>query len=249
MKIRRWFRKFFYPDTPNAATMEEWADIEIKERKRPVIYFLVRTVPRWYRIKMRHLNDIKYWFLYRLVNKHKYHRVETGLKPNYYEVETRMLHANFNMLKEYVEGEVSFMQLWRKDEGDTDWISDARKAGLEHLDWEISLVHEANEVLNPKIVGKPTLQAIAAKEKKALYLWWVDERPARPDPWDVYITDDDDDDDVDGNFFVRMAKRTPAQKAASTKQFRQKEKLEEKYDAEDTKMLIRLMKLRKSLWT
>jgi len=240
-------RKFFYPNTPFSATMEVWAEIDDEERKKPIIYFLVRQVPRWFRVKKMQLRDIKYWFLYRLIKKHKYHLVDTGLKPNYYEIDMRMLHANFNMLKEYVEVELAGMQLWRKEETDNDWISDPVKAGIEHLDWEIELVYEDDSGIDLELVGKPTHQAIAAKEKKALYLWWVNERPARIDPWSVYNLGDNSE--KEGSFFKRMTKRTPEQKEKSMEAFEKKQQLEDQYFKEDTEMLIRLIKIRNSLWT
>src|SRR5688572_8764001 len=32
-------------------------------------------------------SDLKYWFIYRLVKKHQYHKAHTGLKPGYYELD------------------------------------------------------------------------------------------------------------------------------------------------------------------
>lgn len=54
------------------------------------------------RLKYR-LDNLKWWFLHRTVDK--YHVVDTGLEPGYYDVPERMLHACFQLLVDYVEKE------------------------------------------------------------------------------------------------------------------------------------------------
>lgn len=72
------------------------------------------------------------------------------------------------------------------------------------------------------------LQAKSAKEIKELYLWWKDVRPARPNPWNVAK---DVWGEKDAQKYVWLDAMEQAQ-----------------YD-EDTEMLIRLIKIRKALWT
>ena len=43
------------------------------------------------------------WIKYRTVPRHKYHMVNTGLKPGYYDQDRRMLHACFALLLDYVK--------------------------------------------------------------------------------------------------------------------------------------------------
>lgn len=52
--------------------------------------------------------NIKWWVIYRTTER--YHIVKTGLKPDYYETDKRMLHACFNLLKEFVEVELAHLQ-------------------------------------------------------------------------------------------------------------------------------------------
>jgi hypothetical protein len=63
----------------------------------------------------RGLRDFKWYLLHRLAPKHRYHLVNTGLEPGYYEIDTRMLYANFQLLVAFVEREM----------GLTDWSDNA----------------------------------------------------------------------------------------------------------------------------
>ncbi len=230
-KFRTWLRTKMLGEIPKSATMEEWDDIDARERTMPIRYFLVKTIPLKISVKMMQLRDVKYWFKYRLQKEHKYHLCDTGLPPAYYEIEKRMLHANFNMLKEFVETELADQQGWRTDRDDIDLISIGRVTGLEHLDWQIALTlneHDGLEADDPRI-GESTPQALTAQEIKALYLWWVDERPNRPDPWDLYNKDTDYGDDK--SLFKTFTKRNRSEKEkkASRRRSEQRHKLEEKY--------------------
>ncbi len=251
--LRNWLRDHLLGETPKSATMEEWAEIDQKERIKPFRYFIARTIPSWLSVKMMRLRDIRYWFVYRLIPKHKYHLVETGLKPNYHEIDTRMLHANFNMLKDFVEIELAHlhkMSIEFKKDGSV-WKGTDRQAGLAHLDWEISLVHKKDELL-PKdyhLIGKLTSQAVAACKKKELYIWWVEERPARIDPWDELVKKDPDRSDNFYDNILKRSKRSKSEKAASRKANNAAFKQEEKFYEEDTRMLVLLMKVRKSMWS
>lgn len=60
---------------------------------------------------MKIIDDIYWWFAHRFCNRHKYNCVDMGktLKPGYYEIETRMLHALFTLLSDYVEREMDIV--------------------------------------------------------------------------------------------------------------------------------------------
>jgi hypothetical protein len=126
------------------------------------------------------------------------------------------------------------------------------ESGIAHLEWEMNLKNdssyfggtddEAKEYFGEDY-NKPTRQAIAAKEKWDLYLWWTVTRPNRPDP-----------DEVSGYnellnnselYFDLDEPMTEHRKQAYAK----KDELEQKYSDEDTEMLCRLMKIRGTLWT
>jgi hypothetical protein len=51
------------------------------------------------------LTDIKWWILHRIWPSNKYHIVNTGLPPGYYDADTRLLHSCFSILCDYYERE------------------------------------------------------------------------------------------------------------------------------------------------
>ena len=110
-----------------------------------------------------------------------------------------------------------------------------------------SLELDINESEHPQTVER-------SKKILKLYKWWNEERPNRPDPWERVNTLSEKEDwtspfvkkqNTDGTIEFVMKEQTPqmkrAVKAASIKESQQYE--------EDTKMLIKLMKIRDSLWT
>jgi hypothetical protein len=99
--------------------------------------------------------------------------------------------------------------------------------------------------------GRPTGQALRAKEIKELYLWWTTVYPNRPDPhdasgWSAYC-------EMlrikHGNRWIGVSEKDPASRKASTKAMKLLDKIERAYEAEDEAMMIRLIKARDSLWT
>jgi hypothetical protein len=47
--------------------------------------------------------NVRSWLRYRLLKRHRYHLVDTGLTPGYYDQDNRMLHACFALLVDYVD--------------------------------------------------------------------------------------------------------------------------------------------------
>jgi hypothetical protein len=89
---------------PKAATMEQWDEWKTKAKKEhPIKYFLSETIPREFRFLKRRITDFWWEIKYRTISEHKYNLVDTGLKPGYYEIETRMLYSCFSLLCSYVE--------------------------------------------------------------------------------------------------------------------------------------------------
>jgi hypothetical protein len=98
--------------------------------------------------------------------------------------------------------------------------------------------------------GKPTGQALRAKEIKELYTWWTVDRPARPDAYEVSGWTDYCEKSRelnDGRLFG--GKSTPELKKLSNKSHKLLQKIEDTYEKEDEAMMIRLIKARDSLWT
>lgn len=95
--------------------------------------------------------------------------------------------------------------------------------------------------------GQPTMQATNAKEIYDLYMWWTVERPKRVEPmdatgWTEYCnrrrSDDEDDFFLDRKDGVDTSPMLDAM-----------HKMEEAYEKEDEEMMIRLIKVRRALWT
>jgi hypothetical protein len=117
-------------------------------------------------------------------------------------------------------------------------------AGVKHLEWASTL-------------DDPTLppheqcihQAVSAREILILYKWWIETRPARKEyVIRRYEKTSKLDKDMLDDFLFDPARRSAADYDEFTKDMAKKERQEEKWDKEDTNMLVRLMKIRQSLW-
>jgi hypothetical protein len=100
--------------------------------------------------------------------------------------------------------------------------------------------------------AKPTGQAISAKEIKELYLWWTTTYPNRPDPYDASgWTEYCEASRVanGGKLSWSGSGKSPELKKQSDKSLKLLQKIEAAYEKEDEEMLIRLIRIRQSLWT
>lgn len=233
-KFKNWFD--MYP--PPYAEMEEWDNIDKNNHsKYPIRYWLNETlIPNvWWPIERNYNNIVSY---IRFGFFEKMHFINTGLKPDYYDADTRLLHGMFSLLKDFVEVEKAWMEaVFNKDYKRPFWKLNNRfrnrEFGIEYLNWEISLGDEHEEANKS--------QAGAAQIIKDLYLWWVDERPNRMDPYDLLPKEP-----VFNKELIRnIDKISPERK----KIYKEIHKLEEQYYKEDTEMLIKLIKIRRNLWT
>lgn len=162
--------------------------------------------------------------------------LDTGLsKWHWHEFDDRIIHGLFNELKNFVEVELASGFL-STDMGEFA-MKNGRcpKAGVAHLNWQMNLKYGDNDFLdkNDPRYGMLTPQAVAARRTLKLYRWWL-ERPSRPDP-------------MDASGWSEVWESSDKNKLRVTSS--RLHDIEEQYDREDEKMLIRLMKLRKSLWT
>lgn len=241
-------------DPPGSMTSKGWRLFkkEYKERA-PIRYWIMNDLR--YKCLMPFkwkYEKISYWIRYRTYDK--YHIVNTGLTPEYYDVSTVMLHANFNLLKDFVEIEQAWAKYcWSGERNNGSWSSRHMpfykvffpfrrpEMGIAHFEWAATL-DDPN--LPPH--ERCDHQAVAARETLALYKWWTVDRPARKEveylPYDHQGLDGlcalDDDFDRDAEDYKKHVESMD--EAA---------KQEEEWEKEDEEMLIRLIKIRKSLWT
>lgn len=196
----------------------------------------------------------------------------------YHEIDTRMLYCNFQTLVDYVEIELASNELWGYEDGKStdhskefnhrqwhnskvlrlfvpEWRSSA--AGLKHLEWERNLRKDEGYYGNwePHITeakatgefGTLTRQAEKAEEVLTLYTWWTEIRPNRADPYDIsgcnryWEEKKMDAEDILSDDLLNDPDKRRMYDVINT--------LEEQYNNEDTDMLVRLVKIRKSLWT
>jgi len=100
--------------------------------------------------------------------------------------------------------------------------------------------------------GKPTGQALRAKEIKELYTWWTVTYRNRPDPyeasgWTEYCEASRLANG--GKLSWLGSDKTPELKEMSDKSHARLQEIEAAYEAEDEAMMIRLIKARDSFWT
>ena len=197
----------------------------------------------------------------------------------YHEVDTRILHGMFETLVDFVEIEKAWMMvIWGQDEnrhkfgykwyemnGWLNWFASEKRhpeAGLAHLEWEMALTiddswygGDEESIAAAKEKGEyggPTHQAKAAKEQFELYNWWKNIRPNRPDPMDASgYTAYFDRLRKDGNddFFSFLNTKSEEDRIEQQNCSELCSQIEEAYEREDEEMLIRLIKIRRSLWT
>lgn len=234
-RIADWIRGV---NKPTALTMEEWeAWRDEAKSKRPFRFWIsekvLNSAQNFFSFPIDLWRTISAYFRNRFVTKT--HFLKTRLRPGvYHELDERILHGLFNELKDFVEVELAWMHGYGKKEY-TFRGGRCREAGLGHLEWASSLKYDESMAFKPgdSEYGKPTPQAESAVTIRELYLWWTETRPARPEP-------------MDASGWAEDYKKGNKDRKDSFKRLR---KIEQAYDKEDEKMLLRLIKIRKHLWT
>lgn len=165
----------------------------------------------------------------------KVHYLRTNLTPGeYYDLDTRILHALFTELTDLVEVEYASMQRYGEEEHN--YVFNKGRcplAGLDYLNWAGQLKYDEHMGFNPEDeeYNKPTPQAETAQTTLELYNWWKN-RDNRQDPYTLYNKE-----------------KSGPQYSISNDSIMRSWKLEREYEQEDTDMLIKLIKIRGSLWT
>lgn len=232
---------------PCALEIDHWESFNNEYKKNASIrYFIMNTLPHSIACRplRKWLDKLKDYIRYRTYNR--YHIVDTGLSPGYYEISEKLLHASFNLLKDFVEKEKAWMESYEqlgyvaRIPFYYELLYRNSAAGIKYLEWESTL----DDPLLANYQQAPQ-QAIAAREILALYTWWTETRPARitnePPLYDFQgcdlgpLNSRFNHDAEDYKKFIEWWEWHDA----SVEQWRQ----------EDDKMLTRLGLIRHSLWT
>lgn len=257
---------------PGAESFEGWSIWKNQAKSsHPIRYWLADDV-------LHSLQNLVYWPIDKLYSLKYYinnrwvtrsHSLTAhvrDIKPgNWHDVGNRFLPCLFNELVNFVEIEQAWNYIaWDKEARSkyrapfyaTGWFRwrtwRCPQAGLDYLDWAGGL--KMDEEWIPKDdpdCGKPTNQAIAAQEIKALYLWWTQVYPNRPDPhdvsgWTAYCAQRRAGDPAD---FMGREDSSDADLIETKTALDSLTEIEQRYATEDEDMLVRLIKVRGHLWT
>lgn len=252
IKHRLWRAvQWMHYSPPGALDAHGWSLFNTEFKKNaPIRYWLSTVFPNTvlYPIKYRY-NAMVSWISCRTIDRR--HVIKTGLSPGYYCKDTLLLYASFNILVDFVEVELARREIWSdtycKTFAET-YIPFYRdlipfrnpELGIQSLEWQATL-DDVNLPPHEQCVE----QAVNAREQLALYRWWKsrENRPKLVLP--AYS------DQGLGNMacfhpdFDQSAKDFVEYNLVITARGEQ----EEAWQEEDTAMLIRLAKIRQSLWS
>jgi hypothetical protein len=254
-----------------AGTSDEWHNWENEAKGyHPVRYWIAEealdAIQNFIWWPVDQLYALKYYINNRFVTRtHSLTAHPRDIRPGQWcDVGNRFLPCLFNELVDFVEIESAWSHIaWGSKEDRAKynppfWASGwfrwrvwrCPQAGIDHLDWAMTLTNTDWCEPDHKDYGKPTGQALRAKEIKELYTWWTTVYPNRPDPhdisgWSEYCEKKRDLND--GRLFG--SKETPEIKKLGNQALKLSTKIEKQYADEDEIMMIRLIKARDSLWT
>ena len=212
------------------------------------------------------LNDIRYYINNRWVSRsHSLTAHPRDIQPgSCSDVGSRFLPCLFNELVDFVEIEQAWHYcLWNSEEQKkynvpwwrSGWLRwrtwRSPEAGLAYLNWASTLTNEEFLDEDKKSEAVPTYQATAAKEIIELYTWWTVTYRNRPDPYEAsgWSAACEASRIANGGRLSFSGDKDPVLKKASDKAHKLLSKIEKAYAKEDEEMMIRLIKIRESLWT
>ena len=254
-----------------AGTAEEWDDwTTAAQMKHNFRYWLaeealghIQDFVTW---PARKINDIRYYINNRWIShSHALTAHARDIKPgSWMDVGNRFLPCMFNELVDFVEVEQAWHHCMWSDEAKTKfdvpwyrrgWLRlrtwRSPEAGLEYLRWASELTNAEFLDDDKKHEAEPTYQAKAAKEIIELYTWWTTTYRNRPDPYDAsgWTEYCEASRLANGGKLSFSGDKTPELKKMSDKAHKLLQKIEAQYEKEDEAMMIRLIKIRQSLWT
>jgi hypothetical protein len=246
----------WYASSAKAHPVRYWIAEEGLDHLQKIVYYIPDK-----------LNDVRYYINNRWVTRsHALTAHPRDIAPGTWrDVGNRFLPCLFNELVDFVEIEQAWHHCIWSDDAKTKfevpwwrkgWLRlrtwRSPEAGMEYLRWAETLTNEEFLEEGEKHKAEPTYQAKAAKEIIELYTWWTVTYRNRPDAmeasgWSAHC--DTMRVKYPGSFFSSLNSKDPEDKKASNKAHKLMDKIEKAYNKEDEEMMIRLIKIRESLWT
>jgi hypothetical protein len=259
---------------PGAATGRGWNEWkQAAQETHPIRYWIVEEgldyLQNFVNWPSDRINDVRYYINNRwVVRSHALTAHPRDIRPGQWQdVGNRFLPCLFNELVDFVEIEQAWHHViwdeearkkyetpWWQRNWYTRWGTKWRspEAGLAYLDWASARVLDENWGVEPDHpdYGKPTHQALAAQEIKALYTWWKEVYPKRPDVydasgWTAYC----EGRRAAGYGLLDLEDKTEDERKQCRTALNLSQEIEKAYEDEDEQMLIRLIKIRDALWT
>lgn len=245
----------WYAEAAKAHPIRYWIAEEGLDYAQKIVYWIPDR-----------LNDIRYYINNRWVSRsHSLTAHPRDIKPgSWSDVGNRFLPCLFNELVDFVEIEQAWHYvMWNSEEQKKYSVPWYRKgwlrwrtwrcpeAGMAYLNWATTLTNEEFLEEGEKHKAEPTHQAKAAKEIIELYTWWTVTYRNRPDPyeasgWSAYC---EASRAANGGKLSWSSPKDPELKKMSDKAHKLLRKMEADYAKEEEQMMIRLIKIRDSLWT
>lgn len=265
-KFAAWIYKLAGAPKPlQSGTAREWRHYKQHTKTfYPISYWIVEEgldkLQDFVNIPGDFLYNIRIYLVNRFITRS--HIAPTQLKKGvWHEVEEVLLHSMFELLVDFIEvqkahmmtlGDTSARPWWSKSKW-TNWGRfRSRELGLKHLEWEMTLTNA--EWIEPGETPELTSQAVSAKEQLDLYLWWKDVRPNRPDPydesgWSAYCEYKRQKNPDEVMALLSDEFETAEERQMSREALDKTHEMEQAYEKEDQEMMIRLIKIRRHLWT
>lgn len=263
---------------PGAETSLGWAQWhKASKEKNPIRYWMaeegldyIQSFLWW---PIDRVYDVKYYINNRWVTRTHCLTAHPRDIPRgqWRDVGYRFLPCLFNELVDFVEVELAWWHIaWDKEarkKYSSPWYATGwfrwrtwrcQQAGLDNLKWQSELVWKEDECeAGSPNIGQPTYQAERALEILALYKWWTEVYPNRPDPhdasgWTARCEEGREKaraQGLDSLAFLGSESETEDERAETMKILDLCHKIEQEQKEEDTAMMIRLIKVRDSLWT
>jgi hypothetical protein len=245
----------WYKQAGTAYPIRYWIAEEGLDHLQKVVYYIPDK-----------LNDVRYYINNRWVSRsHSLTAHARDIKPgSWSDVGNRFLPCMFNELVDFVEIEQAWHHCIWSDEAKTKfetpwwrkgWLRwrtwRCPEAGLEYLRWAETLTNAEFLDEDKKHEAVPTYQAKAAKEIIELYTWWTVTYRNRPDPYEAsgWTAVCEAQREANGGRLSFSSPKDPVLKKASDKAHKLLQKIEADYAKEEEAMMIRLIKIRDSLWT